>query len=73
MAGHSADEIHQDLIERLEAEKFAWDDDGLRAIAAKLADSSSSQKPRESEQPDRLAAEREDGSDGTDETPAERG
>jgi hypothetical protein len=44
MAGRSADEVHDELVKRLEAEPFAWDDDELRKIAATIGDQPSDER-----------------------------
>jgi hypothetical protein len=41
LAGQSADDIHAELIRRLEAEPFEWDDKGLREIASSISRGSS--------------------------------
>jgi hypothetical protein len=38
MAGQSADDIHAELVKRLEAEPFSWDDKGLRDIASAISE-----------------------------------
>jgi hypothetical protein len=44
MAGQSADDIHAELVKRLEAEPFEWDDKGLREIASSISRASSDAK-----------------------------
>ena len=41
LAGQSADDIHAELVKRLEAEPFEWDDKGLREIASSISRGSS--------------------------------
>jgi hypothetical protein len=41
MAGRPAEEVHAELVKRLEAEPFHWDDEGLRTIAASISEASS--------------------------------
>jgi hypothetical protein len=38
MAGQSADDIHAELVKRLESEPFSWDDKGLRDIATAISE-----------------------------------
>lgn len=40
MAGQPADDVHDELVKRLQAEPFAWDDEELRKIAATIGDQS---------------------------------
>jgi hypothetical protein len=41
MAGRPADDVHAELVKRLEAKPFEWDDEGLRRIAASISEATS--------------------------------
>ena len=58
MAGGSADEIHAELVRRLQAEPFEWDDERLQELAASISGSSpASGDAGASSDPDRRASD----------------
>jgi hypothetical protein len=52
MGGRSAADVHAELVKRLEAEPFEWDDTGLRKIASSISGDSSDAEDPESESMD---------------------
>jgi hypothetical protein len=70
MAGQSADDIHAELVKRLESEPFSWDDKGLRDIASAISEAA----PGANGAADRADDEEQPAtSDGTAETKSEDG
>jgi hypothetical protein len=69
MAGQSADDIHAELVKRLESEPFSWDDKGLRDIASAISGAA----PGANDAEDRPDDEQSAPSDGAAETKSEDG
>jgi hypothetical protein len=47
MGARSADEVHDELVKRLQADPFAWDDGELRKIAATIGQPSSDEPAKD--------------------------
>lgn len=47
MGDRSADEVHDELVKRLQADPFAWDDGELHKIAASIGQSSSDEPAKD--------------------------
>jgi hypothetical protein len=72
MAGRPADDVHQELVKRLEAEPFAWDDKGLRDIASSISQAASgADDPEDSPDDEKQSASDEKQSASDDPTEAE--
>jgi hypothetical protein len=62
MADSPASDVHEELVKRLQAEPFAWDDSELQKIASTIGrgssdDSSSDQKPSDDDSSDQQPSE----------------
>jgi hypothetical protein len=46
MSDRSADEVHHELVERLQAEPFAWDDQELQKLATSIGQAPGGDEPK---------------------------
>ncbi|MDP9221020.1 MAG: hypothetical protein M3P23_10850 [Actinomycetota bacterium] len=57
MGSQSADDVHAELVKRLEAEPFEWADKGLREIASSISAGSTDSPDPEGEEVDNAPAD----------------